>query len=221
MNCAQASSHRLIRGQISGGAFLTGMALTLAVVLHAPALQAEEEIRNWPCEAPLADHFVPEDVWGGPLPQPLAENWRDDAEVRDVVEFAANPENPASQGERKIVAFAEGLDADREARLMGVYAGLLAEFDLLRSFVVDGIRDFVLRAKILNEAVEKNDAILASLPADGSAATAEQRKGYQQARFWDARNLDDALDEAEFLCHRYGYLERKLRTLTAALRAAL
>ena len=35
------------------------------------------------------------------------------------------------------------------------------------------------------------------------------------------RQMDDALEEAEFLCHRYGYLDKKLRQLTAGIRAAL
>jgi hypothetical protein len=33
--------------------------------------------------------------------------------------------------------------------------------------------------------------------------------------------MDDAIEEAEFLCHRYGYLDKKLRELTAAIRADL
>jgi hypothetical protein len=33
--------------------------------------------------------------------------------------------------------------------------------------------------------------------------------------------MDDGLEEAEFLCRRYGYLDKKLRELTAAIRTAL
>jgi hypothetical protein len=32
--------------------------------------------------------------------------------------------------------------------------------------------------------------------------------------------MDDALEEAEFLCRRYAYLDRKLGQLTAAIRSA-
>lgn len=178
-------------------------------------------IRDWPCEAALAEHFDAEDVWGGPLPGPLPADWRDDAAAGEVVAFAANPENPPRQGAAAIARFAKQLGPEREAALLRVFAGLLTEFDRLRGFLIDGVRDFVLRAKILAEAVARNEAALAALPADGGAAVEARRKDYQEARFWDARNLDDALDEAEFLCHRYGYLDRKLRQLSAALRAAL
>ena len=49
----------------------------------------------------------------------------------------------------------------------------------------------------------------------------EQHRDYLEAGAWDARRMDDAIEEAEFLCHRYGYLDKKLRELTAGIRAAL
>ena len=182
---------------------------------------AAEEIRDWPCDAPLAERFEPAQLWGGPLPSSLPEGWRADPGVRQVVEFAANPENPPGQGAKQIRAFAAPLGAEREERLLLLFAGLLDRFNLLREFVIEGVRDFVLRAKILRDAVAQNDAALAALPAEGGARAEAQRRAYADARSQDARSMDDAMEEAEFLCRRYGYLERKLRELTAAIRAAL
>ena len=180
-----------------------------------------EEIRDWPCALPLAERFVAEEVWGGALPAPLPAAWRSDAAAAEVVAFAANPENPPAQGEARIAAFAGRLDAGRQSALLGVFAGLLEEFNALRGFVIEGVRDFVVRAKILQEAIDKNEAALAALPADGGPEVEQLRNGYLDARAFDARSQDDALEEAEFLCRRYAYLEQKLRRLTAALRSAL
>jgi hypothetical protein len=193
------------------------MACFLIIVLGA-APAAAEEIREWPCDAPLAERFDPVQVWGSPLPSSLPEGWRQDPGVREVVEFVANPENPPAQGAKRIATFAAPLGAEREERLVLVFAGLLDQFNLLRRFVIEGVRDFVLRAKILREAIDRNETAVAALPTE---AREEQRQGYLEARSWDARRMDDALDEAEFLCRRYGYLDRKLRELTAAIRAAL
>jgi hypothetical protein len=196
--------------------FLMAPSFCLVVLGAAPAVA--EEIRDWPCDAPLTERFDPVQVWGSALPRPLAEGWRHDAAVRNVVEFAANPENPPDQGAKRIAAFAAPLGTEREERLMMVFAGLLDRFDLLRGFVVEGVRDFVLRAKILREAIEWNEAAVSALPPQ---AREEQRRAYLEARSWDARQMDDALEEAEFLCRRYGYLDKKLRELTAGIRAAL
>ena len=189
------------------------------VVLAAPV--AAQEIRDWPCDAPLAERFDPVQVWGSPLPSPLPEGWRENAAVREVVAFAANLENPPDQGAKRITAFAALLGAEREERLLLVLAGLLEQFNLLREFVIEGVRDFVLRAKILRDAVAQNDAALAALSAEAGARVGAQRRAYAQARSLDSRSMDDAMEEAEFLCRRYAYLDRKLRELTAAIRAAL
>jgi hypothetical protein len=194
------------------------MASSFWIVVLGAVPAAAQEIRDWPCDAPLAERFDPVQVWGSALPRPLAESWRQDGVVREVVEFAANPENPPRQGAKRIAAFAAPLGAEREERLMLVFTGLLDQFNLLRGFVIEGVRDFVLRAKILREAIDRNETAVAALPTE---AREEQRRGYLEARSWDARRMDDALEEAEFLCRRYGYLDKKLRELTTGIRAAL
>jgi hypothetical protein len=196
------------------------MACSVIIVLAA-APAAAAEIRDWPCDSPLAERFDPVQVWGSPLPSSLPKRWRQDPAVRQVVEFAANPENSPAQGAQQIVAFAAPLGADREERLLLLFAGLLEKFNLLREFALEGVRDFVLRAKILRDAVAQNDAALAALAAEDGAQVEAQRRAYGQARSLDARSIYDAVEEAEFLCRRYGYLDRKLRELTAAIRAAL
>jgi hypothetical protein len=128
------------------------MACSLIIVLVA-APAAEEEIRDWPCDASLTQRFDPVQVWGSPLPNSLPEGWRQDPGVRRVAEFAANPENPPGQGARQNLAFSAPLGAEREERLLLLFAGLLDRFNLLRAFVIEGVRDFVLRAKILRHAV--------------------------------------------------------------------
>jgi hypothetical protein len=206
-----SSLHRVVRR----------LAMAGVLMISATAAAAEEEIRDWPCELPFAEKSVPEALWGGPLPGVLPAGWREDAAVVEVVDFAANPENPPSEGERKIAAFAEGLGADRQQQLLLVFAGLLEQSDILRGFVIDGVRDFIVRAKILDAAVERNEAAVGALPPDGGTEVERERRGYLEARSFDARNLDDALEEAEFLCHRYAYLDEKLRRLTEAVRSAL
>jgi len=194
--------------------------LALAVIACTAPARAEE-IRDWPCEQPLAQSFVAEEVWGGALPAPLPADWRSDAEAAKVVELAANPENRPTAGADAIERLAGRLGDERQETLLAVLAGLLQEFNTQRGYVVEGVRDFVVRAKILQEAIDENTTALAALSENGGAQVEQQRKGYREARAFDARSQDDALDEAEFLCRRYAYLDEKLRELTRAIRSAL
>jgi hypothetical protein len=195
------------------------IALAVAGWVALPA--RAEPIRDWPCERPLAERFVPEEVWGGPLPAPLPADWRSEAAAAEVVAFAASPENRPTSGAAAIETLAGRLGGDRQDVLLAVFAGLLEQFNAQRGYVIGGVRDFVVRAKILQEALDKNAAALAALPDDKGTEIEQQREGYREARAFDARTQDDALDEAEFLCRRYAYLEEKLRHLTMAIRAAL
>ena len=166
---------------------LTAPAFGMVLLGIAPA--TAEEISDWPCDAPFAERFDPVQVWGTALPRPLAEGWRQDAAVREVVEFAANPENPPRQGTKRIAEFAAPLGgAEREERLMLVFAGLLDRFNLLRGFVIEGVRDFVLRAKILHEAVDRNEAAAAALPAEAHGGAAPRpSRGRRLGRAPDGR----------------------------------
>jgi hypothetical protein len=200
--------------------YLSGfLFVPLILLCPLPSLAASgEEVRDWPCRSPLRERAPAEEIWGGPLPAPLPTQWRRDPTIRSVVEYAANPENRPDQGVRRIARFAETPAADRSAALLAVYAGLLEETDVLRGFLIEGIRQYVLRAKILQESVRRHAAALAALPEDGGASGSPKRHGLERARLTDARQLDDAMEEAEFLCLRYAYLDKKLRLLTEAIR---
>jgi len=154
-------------------------------------------------------------VWDDPPALDAA--WERDAEVRQVVYFAVNPENRPERGKEAISEFAAAAGETKKEALIKVFSGLLAETNSLYGITVVGIRSFILRAKILNEEVAENDAKLAAL----SDADVEQRQGLQQARFWNFRNMDDAEEEAEFLCRRLNYLEEKLGLLTERVRAEM
>jgi hypothetical protein len=93
-------------------------------------------------------------VWGSPLPSSLPEGWRQDPGVRQVVGFADYPGNPPAQGAKQIVAFAAPLGADREERLLLLFAGLLDKFNFLREFALEAcatsccaLRSYAMRSR--------------------------------------------------------------------------
>lgn len=193
------------------GGSIAASILTLALAVGAARA---DEVVDWPCKAPYAASFAPEDVWGGPLPAALPADWRGDEEASRVVRFAADPENGPDAGRERIADLAKAAGERRRDVLLDVYAGLLEEFDRQRGFIIDGVRDRVVRAKILQQTIEDSKAQAEALGDDPQGL----RPKLAAARKIDFRSMDEAMDAASFTCRRYGYLDTKLRALADEIR---
>ena len=197
-----------------------GLILAALAAFSAAATGAwARTIENWPCRIPYAEEIPAASVWQSPPPLRLDASWRDDEAVRTVVRYAVDPENRPERGMEAISALARTAGAGREEALVKVFTGLVEETNGFHRIIVTGIRNFILRAKILAEAVDANDAEIKALT--GSETDKARRRAIKEARFWNFRNMDDAEEEAEFLCRRLGYLEKKLRRLAEHTRAEM
>ncbi len=192
-----------------------GLAITAALSLGAAQVRAQE-IVNWPCNRPYAEALSAEVAWGGAPPQ-VDGDWHKDAAVSELVLHATNPEINPTLGRAAIAEFARNAGPDKDNALILAFHGMLEEMNIYYGIIITGIRNFTIRAKILEEAVAENDAALAALREDA----AEAREDIRVARMWNFRNMDDAEEEAEFQCHRMAYLEKKLGLLTEKLRSEM
>jgi hypothetical protein len=185
-------------------------------ILLLGAAHGAEPLADWPCDAPQVDQLTADMIWPGPVPQPMPKPgaWSKNRAARETVEFAANPENPPATGSDAIRALAKSAGANRRAALLLVFSGLLERTNLYRGILVDGVRDQVVRSKVIAETVTQQDRDLAAARGDEQASVAA-------ARFSNNRSLKETGDESELICHRYAYSEKKLRSLTAAIVEAI
>jgi len=188
-------------------------ALAALALTASPAL-ALKEIKNWPCSSALTDEIPAEVVWSPP--PKLDPSWEEDEGVRKIVQYAIDPANPPSEGKNAIAEYAATLGADKDKRLVQVFTGLLSETNVFHTIVISGIRNFIITAKILRDEVELNDSEINDPNVD-----AQRKKDVEVARASNFHDMDDAEEEAEFLCHRYDYVEKKLGLLTDQLRAEM
>ncbi len=183
-----------------------------ALALVTASAGAEEAI-HWPCKRPYTEALSIEQAWGGPPPSANGD-WHADAAVRELVLYATNPENNPDKGRAAISEYARSAGAHKDEGLALAFDGMFEEMNTYYGIIINGIQDFTVRAKILEDAVKENEAQLAALPPDA----AEERHGLRVARMWNFRNMDDAEEEAEFQCHRLAYLEKKLGLLAERLK---
>ncbi len=186
----------------------------LALAFTASTAEAKRKVKNWPCESSLTEDISAEAVWSPP--PALDPSWQEDEGVRTVVQYAVNPENPPSGGRDAIAEYAATLGPDKDKKLVQIFTGILEEMNTFHDIIVAGIRNFIIKAKVLESMVEENDAELNDPNVD------EKRKAdVKEARFWNFANMDDAEEEAEFLCTRYDYVEKKLSKLTEQIRSEM
>jgi len=188
-------------------------ALAALALTASPAL-AMKEIKNWPCESALTDEIPAEAVWSPP--PKLDPSWEEDEGVRKIVQYAVNPENPPGDGKDAIAEYAATLGADKDQKLVQVFTGLLSETNIFHTIVVSGIRNFIIKAKILQDEVKLNDSEI-----NDPNVEPQRKKDVEVARASNFHNMDDAEEEAEFLCRRYDYVEKKLGLLTEQVRAEM
>ncbi|MEE9139617.1 MAG: hypothetical protein V3U18_02455 [Alphaproteobacteria bacterium] len=195
--------------------FTLTLAVALAIAFGAAQVRADE-IEGWPCKRPYAESLSAETAWGGTPPKADGD-WREDKAVSELVMYATNPEINPAHGREAISEFAPGTGSDRDASLALAFHGMFEEMNSYYRIIITGIGHFVIKAKILEEAVAENDTSLAALPEDAT----EARRDIRIARMWNFRNMDDAEEEAGFQCRRLTYLEKKLGLLTEQLRSEM
>jgi hypothetical protein len=175
------------------------------------------EIAHWPCKAPYKETLTPEEIWGG-TPPAADGDWHRDEGVRKLVTYVTSPETAPASGRQAIADLAKqtGDAAQREHTLALAFRGMVDETNVLRHALLAGIRNSTIRGVILGDAVKEDDKMMAELPK--TAESEARRQDIKAARRFNFRNKDDAEDEADFLCYRVGYVEKKLRALTDQVR---
>jgi hypothetical protein len=193
------------------------LAALAALALPVGAM-AQEGVKDWPCKGQTSDPLVAAAYWGGPLPAGIAPGaWENDPAVRALVVFATEPENAPDTGIARLRESLPKLDPDRKAKLALVAAGMVERSNVLRDFILEGVRNYTLQARILRSVLADNDKAIAALPKEES--TAATRSNLTRVRRSNFMRMDDAEEEAEFLCTRLEYVEKKLRRLTAAVKS--
>ena len=192
--------------------------IAAAFAIFAIGSAAAAEIENWRCKFEYRDALTPADVWEG-TPQAAAGDWRQDEAVNKLVTFATEPENAPVSGREAITDFAKTLapGPGKERGIALALQGMVEQTNVLRHAVIAGIRDLRVKGVILGDAVKEDDAALAKLPDDAD----RERASIKAARHFNFRGKDDAEDGTDFMCHRLGYIEKKMHLLSDQLRIEL
>ena len=124
------------------------LALSLATVCAAvPASAADGGDTDWPCVQRKVPALTPAAVWTGPSLDAVGADWRDDAEVADMVRRLSQRRSALEEAEAEIDTFAAGLEPDESRRLILLFAGLFETMNAERGEIIEGIERYARRQR--------------------------------------------------------------------------
>ena len=175
-------------------------------LLAAQIVIKEEE---WPCKLHHLEPPKQSDYWPAKNIS-LDSKWKNDAEVKELVNYITNHANSIDQGKKAINAFSDKIEEKnvKKKKFDLVFSGIFQEMSLYLSFAKHGVFQFITRIQLLEEELIKQNLKNKKL---------EKRSIGRSDKGWILEIADDAEEEAEFQCNRMDFLEKKAKALTNQL----
>lgn len=187
----------------------TAQQRALAVEANPEAANAAN--KDWPCNQILVDQISLPAVWSGPPIEGI--DWRRDSATADLVAELAARKTPIDAAERAIEKFAASAGADKQAKLVALFAGLFETLNNERSQIINGLMRFGRKQKALAAKIRAENAEIQKNP-DSSSPVGPATEGNPQTQLeWDLRVFDEGRSSLTYACEAPTLVEQRLFAL--------
>lgn len=164
---------------------------------------------DWPCKLHHLEAPKQSDYWPGKNIS-LDSKWKDDPEVKELVDYITNHANSIDYGKKAVDEFSKKFDNKKikEEKFNLVFSGIFQEMSLYLSLAKHGVFQFITRIQLLEKELIKQNLKDKKL---------EKRSIGRSKKGWVLEIADDSEEEAEFQCNRMDFLEKKAKALTKQL----
>ena len=164
---------------------------------------------QWPCKLHHLEPPKQSDYWQGKNVA-LDSEWKNDSDVRELVNFITNHANSIVQGKDAIDKFSKKNNEEKvkSKKFDLVFSGIFQEMTLYLSLARHGVFQFITRIELLEKELIKQNLKDQKL---------EKRSIGRSKKGWILEIADDSEEEAEFQCNRMDFLEKKAKALTKQL----
>jgi hypothetical protein len=209
---------------MTGAPLLRGFAFAAALGLIAAAApgsafaadaNSEAANKDWPCKQILVEQISLPAVWSGPAIEGI--DWRREGATADLVAELAARKTPIETAERAIEKFAASAGADKQAKLVAVFAGLFETLNNERSQIINGLTRFGRKQKALAAKIRAENAEIQKSP-DSSSPVGPATEGNPQTELeWDLRVFDEGRLSLTYACEAPTSVEQRLFSLARAI----
>lgn len=184
-----------------------GSLMVLAVtgslaVTSTPSNAVDTANPDWPCVQRKVQTLTSTQLWDGP-PITGEEKWWKDEDVRKLVPILISRRIEIETVEAEIEKLGQATpEAERDARMTLLFAGVLDETNKVRRRVIEGIEKFQQRQRARSKSLEKAGEELAKLHerADAGEKISATLDDRQRAYDWDARIFKERQDNIPIAC---------------------
>lgn len=191
-----------------------------AVVVAFPAWAQGRAAADWPCVQRKVPKLSAAQMWDGPSVEGVTSS---DPDVRKIVATLASRRTPKDEAVAALKAFAANVPAaDRNAKLVAVFAGLLATVNTQRSGVLDGIERFQQRQRLRSGEIEREGARIGKLKE--AAADDKSRTELKQATElfdWNVRVFQERQANMPIACEIPVLMEERLFEMAREIRGLM
>lgn len=171
---------------------------------------------DWPCVQRKIVSLTSSQIWDGPAVDELS-GWDQDPEIQRLIPILASRRIPTAEAAAEIKKYAESLPgAERDQRLMLLFAGLLSEVNRNRTTVVNGIETFQRRQRLRATELEREGVEIAAL--QGKQVSAEELKKATELYDWNARIFQERQRNIPLACEIPVFIEQRIYELGRELR---
>jgi len=198
---------------------VAGILATAASVLAA----VDPANPDWPCVQKKVENLSASAIWDGP-PIDGIKDWASDGGISALVTKLASRRVPIEKATAAIDEFAGALpEAERDAALTKVFAGLFETVNSQRRSIIGGIEKFQRAQKARAEELEQQGVDIAKLKGDivvddmGAVPPSEE----EEKLYWAGRIFQERQGNIPIACELPAIVEERLFELTRHIRSKM
>ncbi len=208
-------------------------ALVLALLLPAGAALASPPVASdkpwlrkqtldpdWPCQSIKRTDLSVAEIWAGPPIDAAAMQAGKRPAISTLAGRLAQRRVPLEDAKSEIVAFAQSAGAQKQERLVALFAGLFDALNQERESVVSGLDRFGVRQKQIAGGIRTQEQQLTTLQ---SAAQPNQPAidNLADRIAWAQQMFDERRQSLQYACAVPDVIEQRLYALAQAIQAQL
>jgi hypothetical protein len=198
---------------------LTAAAVVVCAGMPTASNAADPRYPDWPCLQAKVPEISVAAVWDGPPIEPVANDWRNEPKIKDLVARLAARRTPMEEAQHSIAKFLTGDAISRADRGKRLFSALFEMLNSQRTEIMTGIERLARSEKALAEQIRSDTSALHEL-RERSQADQSQIDELATRIAWNTRIFEDRRKSIRYACEVPVIIEKRLFALSRTIQQA-